>query len=139
MTDVHDTKTRSYNMSQIRAKDTKPEMIVRRYLHAKGLRYRLHDKNLPGKPDLVFPKYKVLVQIYGCFWHKHEGCKKFSIPKTRAKQWLNKINETVKRDMKVEKELENLGWRVFVIWECELKKDVRMETLQNLIDKIKNS
>lgn len=92
MTDVHDKKTRSYNMSKIRGKDTKPEIIVRKFLFGNGFRYKLHDKMLPGKPDLVFPKYKTVVFIHGCFWHGHDGCKYFVVPKTRRKWWLDKKN-----------------------------------------------
>jgi DNA mismatch endonuclease, patch repair protein len=84
MADVHDKETRSYNMSRIKGKDTKPEMLVRKFLHAKGFRYRLHVKNLPGKPDIVLPKYKTVIFVHGCFWHKHEGCKYFVVPKTRT-------------------------------------------------------
>lgn len=92
MTDVHDRETRSYNMSRIRSKDTKPEMIVRQFLYRAGYRYRLHDKKLPGKPDLVLRKYKTVILVHGCFWHGHEGCKYFVVPKTRKDWWLNKIN-----------------------------------------------
>ena len=91
MADVHDIKTRSYNMSRIRAKDTKPEILVRKFLFGKGFRFRLHSKNLPGKPDIVLPKYKTVVFVHGCFWHGHEGCKYLVIPKTRTSWWLNKL------------------------------------------------
>ena len=102
MSDVHTPATRSYNMSQIKGKDTKPELLVRQYLHARGLRYRLHDKALPGKPDLVLPKYKTVVFVHGCFWHKHEGCRYFVIPKTRTDFWLNKIGKNVVNDERQE-------------------------------------
>src|SRR6218665_2734895 len=98
MADVHSKEIRSYNMSRIKGKDTKPEILVRKFLFAKGLRYRLHDKQLPGKPDLVFPKYKKIVFIHGCFWHGHEGCKYFVVPKTRTDWWLSKINKNKEKD-----------------------------------------
>lgn len=98
MADVHNKATRSYNMSRIRGRDTKPEMLVRKYLHASGIRYRLHNKKLPGKPDIVLPKYKTVIFVNGCFWHGHENCKYFVIPKTRTDWWINKINQTKDRD-----------------------------------------
>ena len=107
MTDVHDKKTRSYNMSRIRSKDTKPEILVRKFLFGKGFRYKLHDKTLPGKPDLVFLKYKIVIFIHGCFWHGHEGCKYFVVPKTRTKWWLNKINGNMVNDKKKKNSLKN--------------------------------
>jgi len=91
MADVHTKEVRSYNMSQIRSKNTKPELVVRRYLFAKGFRYRLHSKDLPGKPDIVLPKYRTVIFVHGCFWHGHEGCKYFGIPKTNTEWWVNKI------------------------------------------------
>ena len=120
MTDVHDKKTRSYNMSRIRAKDTKPEMIVRRYLFSRGFRYRLHVKDLPGKPDLVLPKYKTVIFVHGCFWHGHEGCRYFIIPKTRTEWWLNKINRNKELDKQNVTRLKENGWQVLTIFECQL-------------------
>ncbi len=138
MTDVHSKSTRSFNMSKIRGKDTKPEMVVRKYLFSKGLRYRLHDKKLPGKPDLVFPKYKKVVFVHGCFWHGHEGCKNFVVPKTRTEWWLNKINTNkVKDDLTIQK-LEDAGWTVCIVWECSLKSSTRKESLEDLYKKIIN-
>jgi len=125
-------------MSKIRGKDTKPEMLVRKYLFSKGLRYRLHDKKLPGKPDLVFPKYKKVVFVHGCFWHGHEGCKNFVVPKTRTEWWLNKINTNkVKDDLTIQK-LEDAGWTVCIVWECSLKSSTRKESLEDLYKKIIN-
>ena len=95
MADVHTKEIRSYNMSRIKGKNTKPEMLVRRFLHAHGYRYRLHDKKLPGKPDTVLPKYKTAIFVHGCFWHGHEDCKYFVVPKTSAEGWLNKINGNI--------------------------------------------
>lgn len=121
MADVHEPHIRSYNMSRIRSKDSKPEMIVRRYLYRNGFRFRLHVKSLPGKPDLVLKKYRTVVFIHGCFWHGHEGCKYFVAPKTRTEWWLNKI-ETNKRNDKINSDrLRQDGWEVYEIWECELR------------------
>ncbi len=138
MADVHDRATRSYNMSRVKGKDTKPEMQVRKYLHAKGLRYRLHSKTLPGKPDLVLTKYHTVIFVNGCFWHGHEGCKYFVLPKTRTEWWLDKIEETTRRDNKIMDELKERGWSSLVIWECELKpkkRDISLKRLSNLITK----
>jgi len=132
MADVHDKATRSYNMSRIRAKDTKPEILVRKFLHAKGFRYRLHDKKLPGKPDIVLPKYKTIIFIHGCFWHGHKGCKYFVVPKTRTEWWLNKINSNIANDTKAGKALEKRGWKIIQIWECQLKPIVAEKTLIQL-------
>ena len=137
MSDVHNKETRSYNMSQIKGKDTKPEMLVRKFLHAQGIRFRLHDKKLPGKPDIVLPKYNTVVQIHGCFWHGHEGCKYFVIPKTRKEWWTEKINKTKFNDSENEGKLEKLGWKIIIIFECELKPNVRNKTLHNLLTAIK--
>lgn len=130
--DVHNQETRSFNMSQIKGKDTKPEIVVRKYLHSNGFRYRLHSKELPGKPDIVLKKYKKVIQVQGCFWHKHEGCKYFVVPKTRTEWWLKKINRTAKGDLDNNERLTELGWEVITIWECELKPDKREETLSSL-------
>lgn len=106
-------------MSRIKGKDTKPEMLVRKFLFSNGFRYRLHDKKLPGKPDLVLPKHKTVIQVHGCFWHGHKGCKYYVIPKTRTKWWKEKIERNIERDQIAEKELKSEGWRVIVIW-CAL-------------------
>lgn len=138
MADVHDRKTRSYNMSRIRGKDTTPEMMVRKFLFSKGIRYRLHQKSLPGKPDLVLKKYNIVVFVNGCFWHGHEGCRYFVIPKTRTEWWKNKINSTVAKDKENYHKLEELGWQVLIVWECSLRGDKRSATLENLFQKITN-
>jgi len=122
MTDVHSKETRSYNMSRIRSKDTKPEMLVRKFLHKNGFRYRLHVKVLPGKPDIVLPKYKTVIFIHGCFWHGHEGCKYYVVPKTRTEWWLHKIGTNIYNDTNAETALKNGGWKIIKIWECQLKK-----------------
>lgn len=122
MADVHSKETRSYNMSRIKGKNTKPEILVRKYLFSKGLRYRLHVSDLPGKPDLVLRKYRTVIFVNGCFWHKHEGCKYSTVPKTRTEWWMNKINRTVSNDKLNYQKLKSLGWNVIVIWECYFKK-----------------
>ena len=137
MADVHDKQTRSYNMSRIKGKDTKPEMQVRRYLHAHGYRYRLHVKDLPGKPDIVLPKYKTVVFIHGCFWHGHKGCKFFKLPKTRTEWWLDKIKGNARRDNEAGIKLNVAGWRIITIWECELKPAKLENTLNTLLIKLK--
>lgn len=120
MADVHETEVRSYNMSQIRAKDTKPEMLVRKYLHSKGFRYRLHVKDLPGKPDIYLRKYNAVIEINGCFWHGHD-CHLFQIPKTNTEFWKNKINENRKNDLNNRKKILKGGIRFCMIWECAIK------------------
>jgi len=132
MADVHNTATRSYNMSRIKGKNTKPEMLVRKFLFANGFRYRLNVKTLPGKPDIVLPKYKTVIFINGCFWHGHEGCRYFTIPKTRTEFWLTKISDTQKRDREAESQLNELGWKVVTVWECQLKL-TKSTTLENLL------
>jgi DNA mismatch endonuclease (patch repair protein) len=132
MADVHTTSTRSFNMSRIRGKDTKPEMLVRQYLHGRGMRYRLHTKELPGKPDLVFPGLHTVVFVHGCFWHRHEGCRYFVVPKTRTDFWLGKIGRNVANDERQQQELKVLGWRVLVVWECELRPLQHERTLERL-------
>jgi DNA mismatch endonuclease (patch repair protein) len=132
MADVHSKETRSYNMSRIRGKDTKPELLVRKFLFARGIRYRLHDKKLPGKPDMVFPKYKTVLFIHGCFWHGHEGCRYYVTPKTNTEWWLAKINGNMIKDKSSIMQLEQQGWKVIVIWECSLKPAVFIETMSSL-------
>ena len=118
-------------MSRIRGANTKPEEQVRKYLFSKGFRYRKNDKTLPGKPDIVLPRYRTVIFVNGCFWHKHEGCKYFVWPKHNAEFWKNKIEETVRRDERKSRELETAGWRVLTVWECDLK-DNPEETLSRL-------
>ena len=133
MADKHSKETRSYNMSQIRGKDTRPEEVVRKYLFAKGFRYRKNDSRLPGKPDIVLPKYKTVIFVNGCFWHGHEGCKYFVWPQNNADFWKSKISGNIARDQVNKKLLAEKGWRILVIWECELKKACIDENLQNVI------
>lgn len=134
MPDVHDRATRSRNMAAVRGKDTKPELIIRKGLHAAGLRYRLHVKNLPGKPDLVFPKYRAAVFVHGCFWHGH-SCALFTLPETRAEFWEKKIAGNVSRDESAAIRLHELGWRVAVVWECALRGRDRL-TLTDVLDEL---
>lgn len=112
---------RSRNMAQVKGKNTKPEKLVRSLLHCMGYRFRLHDKQLPGKPDIVMPKYKAVVFVHGCFWHGHEGCKRASIPATRPEFWEQKISGNKERDSRNIAALENLGYRCLIVWQCELK------------------
>lgn len=135
MADVHSPEKRSYNMSRIHAKGTKPEETVRKYLFSKGFRYRKNDPRLPGKPDIVLPKYKTVVFVNGCFWHRHEGCKYFVWPKNNAEFWRKKIMSNVERDNRNYSELKEKGWSVVVIWECELK-DRRSETLSSVANSL---
>ena len=124
--DVHDKETRSYNMSCIKGKGTKPEEIVRKYLFSQGFRYRKNDKRLPGTPDIVLPKYKTVIFVNGCFWHGHAGCKYFVWPKNNEEFWKKKIEANIFRDQKKTKALEEQGWKVIVVWECKLKKDAEI-------------
>ena len=137
MADVHSSETRSYNMSRIRNKDTKPEELVRKYLFSKGFRYRKNDARLPGKPAIALPKYKAVVFVNGCFWHGHTGCRYFVWPKNNSEFWREKIIGNIARDQKNYELLRELGWHVFVIWECELKRSVMEKTLDSLINNIK--
>lgn len=130
--DVHTKETRSYNMSRIRNKNTKPEELVRKYLFSRGLRYRKNVNKLPGCPDVVLPKYKTVIFVNGCFWHVHEGCRYFKWPENNKEFWENKLLENKRRDTIKIQELIELGWRVIVVWECELKKKNQTERLNKL-------
>jgi DNA mismatch endonuclease (patch repair protein) len=132
MTDVHSVKTRSYNMSQIRSRNTKPELLVRKFLFSLGCRYRLHDKKLPGKPDIVLPRYRTVIFVHGCFWHGHPDCRYATTPKTRTEWWLNKIGRNTLNDIKSAALLKDMGWNVIIVWECELKKNCAENTLQQV-------
>ena len=138
MADVHNKKTRSYNMSQIKSKNTKPEILVRRFLFSKGFRFRIHDKKLPGKPDIVLPKYKTVILVHGCFWHGHKNCKYFVVPKTRTEWWLNKINRNKENDKKAVRALKNFGYKTLLIWECQLKSKKISRTFSSLLKKLKS-
>ena len=135
MGDNHTKESRAFNMSRIRNKDTKPEEIVRKYLFSRGLRYRKNVNSLPGKPDIVLKKYRTIIFVNGCFWHHHD-CGRFRWPSTNRDYWIPKIEGNVRRDIENKSKLEEAGWRVLYIWECELKKSVRDENLQLLYEKI---
>ena len=132
MADILTKEKRSWNMSRIRSKDTIPEKIVRSTLHQMGYRFRLHVKDLPGKPDIVLTKYKTVIFVHGCFWHRHPRCKYAYTPKSRIEFWNKKFKDNIKRFTTVEKELKELDWKVVVIWECEVKGPIN-----KLKDKIK--
>ena len=138
--DVHEPEIRSYNMSRIRSKDTKPEMMVRKFLHAQGFRYNLHGKYkgiiLPGKPDIVLPKYKTVIFVHGCFWHGHEGCKYFKIPETRTDWWKAKIERNIETDRNSKQKLSDAGWKILTIWQCELHKDKILVNYSKLLQSL---
>ena len=136
MTDVHDRRTRSFNMSRIKSKDTKPELIVRKFLFSQGFRYRIHDKRLLGKPDIVLPKYRYVIFVHGCFWHGHEGCRYFVSPKTRSEWWLQKITRNKERDQEHLIKLRSSGWKLITIFECELRSEHRPSTLSKLLNEL---
>ena len=136
MADVHTPEQQSYNMSRIRSKNTKPEELVRKYLFSQGFRYRKNDNRLPGKPDIVLPKYKTVIFVNGCFWHGHEACRYFAWPQNNAEFWKNKISGNIQRDRYNRQLLADQGWRVIDIWECELKKSKVNETLLKLTQEL---
>lgn len=137
MADTHSKEVRSMNMSHIRSTNSKPEEIVRKYLFAQGFRYRKNDKRFPGKPDIVLPRYRTVIFVNGCFWHKHD-CPRFVWPSSNQEYWIPKITKNVERDERNYEALRQLGWKVIIVWECELKKNVREDTLQKLCRDIKN-
>lgn len=136
MADTHSKETRSYNMSHIRSTNSKPEELVRKYLFSKGFRYRKNVRALPGCPDIVLPKYKTVIFVNGCFWHKHD-CPRFVWPSSNEEYWRPKIIRNVERDQENSKKLKAMGWKVITVWECGLKKKVFEQTLENLIEEIK--
>jgi len=138
MADTHSPQVRSYNMSRIRSSNTKPEEIVRKNLFSKGFRFRKNDKRFPGKPDIVLPKYKTIIFVHGCFWHCHIGCPDFVQPKSNENYWQEKLERNRIRDNENIEKLRNHGWRVIIIWECELKKSVCCERLERLYAEIRN-
>jgi len=127
---------RSWNMSRIRSTETKPEERVRKYLFSKGFRYRKNDKRLPGKPDIVLPKYRAVIFINGCFWHCHKGCSRANVPKSNLEYWKVKLENNVRRDLEEYQRLAELGWRVLIVWECELNKKVFSETMEKMVNNI---
>ena len=136
MSDKLTPERRSWNMSRIKGKDTKIEVEVRKYLFSKGYRFRKNDKRYPGKPDIILPKYHVAIFVHGCFWHRHKGCKDATTPKTRTEFWLEKFDKNVKNDQIKQEKLRESGWKIIVIWECELKKDF-IKTMEWLEQEIK--
>lgn len=138
MADNHSEEVRSRNMSRIRSTDSKPEEIVRKFLFSQGFRYRKNYKKLPGKPDIVLPKYRTVIFVNGCFWHKHD-CPRFVWPSSNQDYWRPKILGNVERDKKNADQLRSQGWNVIVVWECELKKAVRDERLNALCSEIRGS
>lgn len=135
--DIVDTKTRSSLMSGIRSKNTKPEMTLRRFLHSRGFRFKLHAPSLPGKPDLVLAKYKLCIFVNGCFWHRHPGCKYATMPKSNFAFWQEKLSTNVRRDTQVMLQLQTQGWRIFRIWECGLR-NANAPALEMLVQLIKS-
>lgn len=139
MTDHISPEHRSWNMSRIKGKDTSIEVQVRSWLFSRGFRFRKNDKRYPGKPDIVLPKYKTVIFINGCFWHRHEGCKYATTPKTNREYWEKKFQRNVENDKQHMKRLEEMGWRVIVLWECELKKCFFEERMNNLKKQIEEN
>jgi DNA mismatch endonuclease (patch repair protein) len=129
MADIVSPEVRSRMMSAIRSRNTKPELAVRRFFHGRGLRFRLHAKNLPGRPDVVLPKYRAVVFVHGCFWHRHTGCRFSYNPKSRRAFWRKKFLDNIQRDRRRRVELEELGWKVLTIWECETSDENTLEEL----------
>ena len=138
MADHLSPEMRSWNMSQIKAKDTSIEVKVRQYLFHEGFRFRKNDKRFPGKPDIVLPKYKTVIFVHGCFWHRHEGCKYATMPSSNSDYWTKKFNSNVLNDKRHSEELTSKGWTVIVIWECEIKNHFE-ETMHNLVKQIKQN
>lgn len=136
MADRHSKEIRSYTMSRVRSKNTQPELMVRKFLFSKGFRYRLHDKKLPGTPDIILPKYKTVIFINGCFWHGHNNCRYAAIPQTRTAWWQNKIDKNVRKDEDAQARLIKEGWKVILVWGCDLKPKTRGETLEKIPDLI---
>lgn len=136
MTDTVSKTRRSEIMRNVKGKHTKPEIIVRKFLHSKGFRFRIHDKKLSGHPDIKLTKYKTVIFINGCFWHGHENCRIYVMPKSNVEFWNNKITKNISKDKGIISKLRELGWNVLIIWECDLKSKKREQTLSSLVDKI---
>lgn len=133
--DVVDSATRSRMMAGIKSKDTKPEMVVRKYLHAQGFRYRLHSRKLPGSPDIVLPRYRVAIFVHGCFWHRHRDCRYTTTPSSNVERWRLKFQANMERDARKHAALAAAGWKVVVVWECELRHRT-LERLEQLVTQI---
>ncbi len=135
--DVFSKSKRSDIMSKVSGKDTKPEILVRKHLFSKGFRYRKNVKNMPGKPDIILPKYKTIIFVHGCFWHGHNDCEAAKLPVSNVDYWTKKISSNIKRDSSNIQQLEKLGWNVIVVWECELKSKAKEKRLEQLVNEIK--
>jgi DNA mismatch endonuclease (patch repair protein) len=135
--DIWSKEKRSEVMSKIRSENTKPEKILRSWFYANGLRFRIHRKDLPGKPDIVFAKYKTVIFVHGCFWHYHKDCRDGRIPSTNSKFWEEKLFKNIQRDEKHQLKLKELGWKVIVVWECEINKNLNTENFKELLNTIK--
>lgn len=136
MADFLSSEERSIRMSRIRSVSTKPELLLRHAIWRRGFRYRVNAKNLPGRPDIVLPKYRTVVFVHGCFWHGHKGCKVYSVPKTNTEFWLAKVARNQERDQEVWRKLEAKGWSVIIVWECQLKKANLEETIDRVAEEI---
>ena len=138
MSDIFSKAKRSEIMSKISGKETKPEILVRKFLFSKGFRYRKNDKRLFGKPDIVLPKYKTVIFIHGCFWHNHENCPKSAFPQTNYEFWKNKIQGNTERDKKNQKQLQEIGWKVIILWQCQIKnRNLFENSMNDLVIRIK--
>ena len=138
MTDIWSKQKRSHVMSKIRSKNTKPELILRSHLHSIGLRFRLHRKDLPGKPDIVLPKFKTALFVHGCFWHQHNNCREGRIPSSNSEFWQQKLDKNVIKDQRNVADLQRLGWNVIIVWECEIERNIE-NTVQHILLKLSNS
>lgn len=136
MTDTVDKAVRSRIMRGIKGKNTRPEIILRKFLHSNGYRFRLHNRNLPGTPDIVLKKYNTAIFVNGCFWHGHQGCKYYTIPKTNTNFWTNKVETNIKRDLRAQHDLKDEGWTVIIVWTCELKNNVIKTTLLRILSQL---
>jgi DNA mismatch endonuclease, patch repair protein len=136
MADIFSKRKRSEIMGLVKGKNNKPELLVRKFLHANGYRFRLHVKELPGKPDIVLPKYKTVIMVHGCFWHQHKNCSKSSLPKTNATWWKEKLLRNVTLDEKAEQALVIKGWKVLTVWQCELSAKTIEQALQRLLKQL---
>jgi len=138
MADIFSKIKRSEVMSKVTAKDTRPEVKVRKFLFSKGFRYRKNDKRFPGKPDIILPKYKTAIFVHGCFWHHHDNCRAAALPQTNYEFWKNKMETNIKRDRKNQKDLKKLGWKILVIWQCQIKnRELFEKTMKRTITKIR--
>ena len=136
MSDILTPSQRHRNMMAIHSSATKPELLLRHALWRQGFRYLVNDKRLPGRPDIVLPKYRAVVFVHGCFWHGHKGCKNYTVPKTNTEFWVAKVARNQERDQEVWRQLEAKGWFVIIVWECELKKNVLSETIERVAAEI---